>query len=60
MDGYGWIQIREYHRRHPAARYVDTTDEYEELLKVEPAIEFAGEVKFFLYISLRVVEIEDG
>ncbi|KAK6135201.1 hypothetical protein DH2020_031046 [Rehmannia glutinosa] len=36
-------EIREYHRRHPAARYVDTTDEYEQLLKEEPIIEFTGE-----------------
>lgn len=40
----GCMQIREYHRRHPAARYVDTTDEYEQLLKEEPVIEFTGEV----------------
>ena len=39
-----FMQIREYHRRHPASRYVDTTDEYEHLLKEEPVIEFTGEV----------------
>ncbi|CAK9151619.1 unnamed protein product [Ilex paraguariensis] len=36
-------EIREYHRRHPAARVVDATDEYEQLLKEEPQIEFSGE-----------------
>ena len=36
-------QIREYHRRHSAARVVDVT-EYVELLKQEPHIEFSGEV----------------
>lgn len=38
------MQIRDYHRRHPSARVVDTTEEYEELLKEEPHIEFSGEV----------------
>ncbi|KAL8550807.1 hypothetical protein ACS0TY_000034 [Phlomoides rotata] len=46
-------EIREYHRRHPASRYVDTTDEYEELLKVEPTIEFAGEEAFGRYLDLH-------
>lgn len=46
MRCIGCMQIREYHRRHPAARYVDTTDEYENLLKEEPVIEFSGEVIF--------------
>ncbi|THG10044.1 hypothetical protein TEA_028115 [Camellia sinensis var. sinensis] len=36
-------EIREYHRRHPAARVVDVNEEYEELLKEEPRIEFTGE-----------------
>ncbi|XP_074570095.1 splicing factor SF3a60 homolog [Curcuma longa] len=36
-------EIRDYHRRHPSARVVDTTEEYEELLKEEPHIEFSGE-----------------
>jgi len=38
------LQIRDYHRRNPSARFVSTTDDYEELLKEEPAIEFTGEV----------------
>lgn len=43
------MQIREYHRKHPAARVVDSNDEYEALLKEEPAIEFSGEVSIYLY-----------
>lgn len=39
-----YMQIRDYHRRHPAARVVDANEEYENLLKEEPLIEFSGEV----------------
>ncbi|XP_042033259.1 splicing factor SF3a60 homolog [Salvia splendens] len=46
-------EIREYHRRHPALRYVDTTDEYEHLLKEEPVIEFTGEEAFGRYLDLH-------
>ncbi|KAK4384858.1 Splicing factor SF3a60 [Sesamum angolense] len=47
-------EIREYHRRHPAARYVvDTNDEYEQLLKEEPVIEFTGEEAFGRYLDLH-------
>ncbi|KAL9163150.1 hypothetical protein ABFS82_06G022300 [Erythranthe guttata] len=46
-------EIRDYHRRHSAARYVDTTDEYEQLLKEEPAIEFTGEESFGRYLDLH-------
>ncbi|XP_073123674.1 splicing factor SF3a60 homolog [Henckelia pumila] len=46
-------EIREYHRRHPAARYVDTTDEFEQLLKEEPVIEFTGEEAFGRYLDLH-------
>ena len=38
------VQIREYHRKHPAARVVDANDESEAILKEEPPIEFSGEV----------------
>ncbi|PWZ09589.1 hypothetical protein Zm00014a_014279 [Zea mays] len=38
-------KIREYHRRNPSARFVSTTDDYEELLKEEPGIEFTGELE---------------
>ncbi|XP_075502283.1 splicing factor SF3a60 homolog [Primulina tabacum] len=46
-------EIREYHRRHPTARYVDTTDEFEQLLKEEPVIEFTGEEAFGRYLDLH-------
>ncbi|KAL0400610.1 UNVERIFIED_CONTAM: Splicing factor SF3a60 [Sesamum latifolium] len=47
-------EIREYHRRHPAARYVvDTNDEYEQLLKDEPVIEFTGEEAVGRYLDLH-------
>jgi splicing factor 3A subunit 3 len=47
-------EIREYHRRHPSARaVVDTTDEYEQLLKEEPQIEFSGEEAFGKYLDLH-------
>ncbi|KAH0978769.1 hypothetical protein GBA52_005946 [Prunus armeniaca] len=36
-------EIREYHRKHPAARVVDANEEEEALLKEEPQIEFSGE-----------------
>ncbi|KAF8380053.1 hypothetical protein HHK36_027523 [Tetracentron sinense] len=36
-------EIREYHRRHLVAHVVDAAEEYEELLKEEPCIEFSGE-----------------
>lgn len=46
-------EIREYHRRHPAARVVDTNDEFEGLLKEEPLIEFTGEEAFGKYLDLH-------
>lgn len=46
-------EIREYHRRHTAARYVDTTDEYELLLKEESVVEFTGEEAFGRYLDLH-------
>lgn len=51
------VQIREYHRKHPAARVVDANEDYEALLKEEPVIEFSGEVfsraiSFYLSFSL--------
>ncbi|KAL5224566.1 hypothetical protein ABZP36_011205 [Zizania latifolia] len=36
-------EIRDYHRRNPSARFISETDDFEELLKEEPAIEFTGE-----------------
>ena len=49
------MQIREYHRKHPAARVVDANEEYEELLKEEPRIEFRGEVSLSLSLTLTYV-----
>ncbi|KAG2709611.1 hypothetical protein I3760_05G247600 [Carya illinoinensis] len=46
-------EIREYHRRHPAARVVDATEEYEALLKEEPIIEFSGEEALGRYLDLH-------
>lgn len=46
-------EIREYHRRHPAARVVDATEEYEQLLKEEPQIEFTGEEAFGRYLDMH-------
>ena len=49
------MQIREYHRRHPAARVIDANDEYEQILREEPQIEFSGEVSCSSILSfLRV------
>ncbi|KAF3334980.1 Splicing factor 3A subunit 3 [Carex littledalei] len=46
-------EIREYHKRNPSARVVDTSDAFEELLKEEPAIEFSGEEAFGRYLDLH-------
>ncbi|KAH9289537.1 hypothetical protein KI387_033654, partial [Taxus chinensis] len=46
-------EIREYHRRHPSARVVDTLDDSEELLKEEPRIDFSGEEAFGRYLDMH-------
>ncbi|KAG8062356.1 hypothetical protein GUJ93_ZPchr0003g18627 [Zizania palustris] len=46
-------EIRDYHRRNPSARFVSETDDFEELLKEEPAIEFTGEEAFGRYLDLH-------
>ncbi|XP_077229123.1 splicing factor-like protein [Tasmannia lanceolata] len=46
-------EIREYHRRHPVARVVDAAEEYEDLLKEEPRIEFSGEESFGRYLDMH-------
>ncbi|CAL4948136.1 unnamed protein product [Urochloa decumbens] len=46
-------EIRDYHRRNPSACFVSTTDDYEELLKEEPVIEFTGEEAFGRYLDLH-------
>lgn len=45
-------EIREYHRRHPAARVVDVNED-DGLLKEEPQIEFSGEEAFGRYLDLH-------
>jgi splicing factor 3A subunit 3 len=49
------VKIREYHRRHPAARVVDANEDYEAMLKEEPVIEFTGEVSLFNLCHLKAV-----
>ncbi|KAJ6868127.1 splicing factor SF3a60 [Populus alba x Populus x berolinensis] len=46
-------EIREYHRRHPAARVVDANEDYEAMLKEEPVIEFTGEEAFGKYLDMH-------
>ncbi|KAJ7959329.1 Splicing factor 3A subunit 3 [Quillaja saponaria] len=46
-------EIREYHRKHPVARVVDASEEYEALLKEEPQIEFSGEEAFGKYLDMH-------
>lgn len=45
-------EIREYHRRHPAARVVDVNED-DGLLKEEPQIEFSGEEAYGRYLDLH-------
>uniref|UniRef100_A0A6N2K9Y1 Matrin-type domain-containing protein n=1 Tax=Salix viminalis TaxID=40686 RepID=A0A6N2K9Y1_SALVM len=47
------VKIREYHRRHPAARAVDVNEDYEAMLKEEPVIEFTGEEAFGKYLDMH-------
>uniref|UniRef100_A0A0D9VY87 Matrin-type domain-containing protein n=1 Tax=Leersia perrieri TaxID=77586 RepID=A0A0D9VY87_9ORYZ len=46
-------EIRDYHRRNPSARFVSANDDFEELLKEEPTIEFTGEEAFGRYLDLH-------
>ncbi|KAK6925991.1 Splicing factor SF3a60 /Prp9 subunit, C-terminal [Dillenia turbinata] len=46
-------EIREYHRRNPAARVVDANEDFEALLKEEPRVEFSGEEAFGRYLDLH-------
>ncbi|KAJ6832668.1 splicing factor SF3a60-like protein [Iris pallida] len=46
-------EIREYHRRHPGSRVVDVTEEFEELLKEEPHIDFSGEEASGRYLDMH-------
>lgn len=38
------LQIREYHRRHQSARVIDAEEEYEQMFKEDPMLDFSGEV----------------
>lgn len=51
-------EIREYHRRNLGARVVDTSDEYEQLLKHEQPITFSGEEGHGRYLDLHVLHGE--
>ncbi|XP_078429865.1 splicing factor-like protein [Wolffia australiana] len=46
-------EIREYHRRHPVGLVADAAEEYEELLKEEPIIEFSGEEASGRYLDMH-------
>ncbi|TXG71221.1 hypothetical protein EZV62_006156 [Acer yangbiense] len=46
-------EIREYHRRHPAARVVDANEEFDNLLKEEPVVVFSGEEAFGRHLDLH-------
>lgn len=46
-------EIREYHRRHPAARVVDAGEEYEQMFKEDPILDFSGEEAFGRYLDLH-------
>lgn len=46
-------EIREYHRRHSAARVVDAGEEYEQMFKEDPVLDFSGEEAFGRYIDLH-------
>ncbi|PKA61495.1 hypothetical protein AXF42_Ash014412 [Apostasia shenzhenica] len=46
-------EIREYHRRHPLARVIDPNEEFEDMLKEEPYIEFSGEEAFGRYLDMH-------
>lgn len=46
------LQIREYHRRHPAARVIDAGEEYEQMFKEDPVLDFSGEVFISILLLL--------
>ncbi|KAK4759057.1 hypothetical protein SAY87_020358 [Trapa incisa] len=46
-------EIREYHRKHPAARVVDVDEDFEALLKEEPQVEFSGEEAMGRYLDMH-------
>ncbi|KHG05921.1 Sf3a3 [Gossypium arboreum] len=57
-------EIREYHRKHPAARVVDANEEYEDLLKEEPVIEqyrkyMENLLEYLIYFFQRTEPLQD-
>ncbi|XP_074291696.1 splicing factor SF3a60 homolog isoform X1 [Silene latifolia] len=46
-------EIRDYHRRHPAVRAVDADEEYEQMFKEDPVLDFSGEEGFGRYLDLH-------
>lgn len=46
-------EIREYHRRHPSARVIDAGEEYEQMFKEDPGLDFSGEEAFGRYLDLH-------
>lgn len=46
-------EIREYHRRHPAARVVDAGEEYEQMFKEDLMLDFSGEEAYGRYLDLH-------
>lgn len=50
------MQIREYHRRHPSARVIDAGEEYEQMFKEDPGLDFSGEV-LLSFLSVACIKI---
>ncbi|KAL8137091.1 hypothetical protein V2J09_003092 [Rumex salicifolius] len=46
-------EIRDYHRRHPAARIVNADEEFEQMFKEDPLLDFSGEEAFGRYLDLH-------
>ncbi|XP_021764140.1 splicing factor SF3a60 homolog [Chenopodium quinoa] len=46
-------EIREYHRRHPSARVIDAEEEYEQMFKEDPLLDFSGEEASGRYLDLH-------
>ncbi|KAL8171503.1 hypothetical protein V2J09_023307 [Rumex salicifolius] len=46
-------EIRDYHRRHAAARVVDAAEEFEQMFKEDPVLDFSGEEAFGRYLDLH-------
>lgn len=46
-------EIREYHRRHPNAKVIDSGEDLEELLKEEPWVEFSGEEAYGRFLDMH-------